>query len=109
MGTSTRPRGPRTGLVTPGCYAAALGDCDGADDERALRVEETPQTFRWEVLRRRVSTLAEKVLCLRHNRALSPLDTMIGNFYKVLADARKGREVGAHPFEVKISSDGRSR
>ena len=31
--------------------------------------------------------------------ASSPLDTPIGEFYKVLADARKGREVGAHPFE----------
>jgi hypothetical protein len=29
MGTSTRRPGPRTGLVTPKCYAAALGNCDG--------------------------------------------------------------------------------
>jgi hypothetical protein len=43
--------------------------------------------------------MVARVLCKRHNNALSPLDTTIGNFYDVLAGAHEGREVGAHLFE----------
>ena len=100
MGTSTRPRGPRTGLVTPGCYAAALGDCDGNPTTKEHYVSKNLlKRFGGRFFVDGVSTLAEKILCLRHNKVLSPLDTMIGNFYDVIAGACKGCEVGAHPFE----------
>jgi hypothetical protein len=111
MGTSTRPPGPRTGLVTPKCYAAALVDCDGnptnAEHYMSLSllnrfgarffVEGVP----WLDSPRELtaSTMVARVLCRRHNNALSPLDTMMGNFYDVLAGAREGREVGVHLFE----------
>jgi hypothetical protein len=94
MWTSTRPPGP-----TPKCYAAALGDCDGnpATNEHYISkslLDRLGARFFVEG----VPWLA-RVLCKRHNNALWPLDTMIGNFYDVLAGAHKGREVGAHLFK----------
>ena len=111
MGTSTRPPGPRTGLVTPKCYAAALGDCDGKPATREHYVSLSllkrfgakffVDGVPWLDSPRELTARAmvARVLCARHNNALSPLDTMIGNFYDVLAGACKGREVGAHQFE----------
>jgi hypothetical protein len=43
--------------------------------------------------------MTAKVLCRRHNNALSPLDNTIGKFYEVLSGAHEGREVGAHEFD----------
>ena len=111
MRTSTRPPGPRTGLVTPGCYAAALGDCDGNPTTREhylslnllkrfgakFFVEGVPWAD--SPSERTASDMVARVLCKRHNNALSPLDTTIGNFYDVLAGAHEGREVGVHLFE----------
>jgi hypothetical protein len=111
MGTSTRPPGPRTGLVTPKCYAAALGNCDGNPTTREHYVSESllnrlgakffVEGVPWLDSPRELtaSTMVARVLCERHNSALWPLDTMIGNFYDVLAGAREGREVGVHLFE----------
>lgn len=111
MGTSTRPPDPRTGLVTPKCYAAALGNCDGNPTTREHYVSESllnrlgakffVEGVPWLDSPRELtaSTMVARVLCERHNSALWPLDTMIGNFYDVLAGAREGREVGVHLFE----------
>jgi hypothetical protein len=111
MGTSTRPPGPRTGLVTPKCYAAALGNCDGNPTTREHYVSESllnrlgakffVEGVPWLDSPRELtaSTMVARVLCERHNSALWPLDTMIGNFYDVLAGAGEGREVGVRLFE----------
>lgn len=96
--------------MSPGCYAAVLGDCDGRPLSREHYISEKllkrfPKTFTIEGLSwtdgpRNVSpnALTGKVLCARHNSALSPLDTMIGDFFDVLAGAHAGRDVGAHAF-----------
>jgi hypothetical protein len=111
MGTSTTPPGPRTGLVTPKCYAAALGDCDGRPTTREHYVSKSllnrlgakffVEGLPWLDSPRELtaSRMVARVLCERHNNALSPLDTMIGNLYDVLASAREGREVGVNLFE----------
>jgi hypothetical protein len=111
MGTSTRPPGPRTRLVTPKCYAAALGNCDGNPTTgehyvslsllKRFGAKFFVEGLPWADSPRELSarTMVARVLCNRHNNALSPLDTMIGNFYDVLASAREGHEVGVHLFE----------
>jgi hypothetical protein len=108
--SSMKPPGTKTGLVSPGCYAAVLADCDGGPLSGEHYISETllkrfPKTFiveglSWTDGPRNVSprTLTARVLCVRHNSALSPLDNMIGDFYEVLARAHAGRDVGAHAF-----------
>ena len=108
--SSTKPPGTKTCLVSPGCYAAVLADCDGGALSREHYISQTllsrlPKTFTVEGLSwmdrpRNISprALTARVLCTRHNSALSPLDNMIGKFFQVLAGAHTGRHVGAHSF-----------
>lgn len=46
-----------------------------------------------------IETLTARVLCRRHNNALSPLDSMIGTFYDLLRRAVHGHRVGEHEFD----------
>jgi len=43
--------------------------------------------------------LQAKILCKRHNNALSPLDTTIARLFDVLFRAEQGCNVGAHEFD----------
>src|SRR5688572_20977335 len=88
--------GPPTGRVSHGCYAAPLQDCDGRPPTREHYISknllerfgngffvaglpwlDSPRALG-------VNALVGRVLCERHNNALSPLDAIIGKFYDVI-------------------------
>ena len=105
----TKPPGPKTGLVSPNCYAAPLLDCDGEKATRehyisstllmrfgALHVDGLSWAEGTQQLTAR--TMTAKVLCERHNNALSALDTFIGEFDDVLTASLQG-DAGAHVFD----------
>ena len=109
--TSTRPPGNKTGLVTEGCYAAPLYDCDGCPTTREHYISEnllerfgesfTIQGVPWSLNPKLVGSgsLTAKILCERHNNSPSALDTMIGLFYDVLREALRGSQVGDHDYD----------
>ncbi|MBZ4518191.1 hypothetical protein [Mycobacterium avium] len=91
--------GPRTGYANPGCYARASKDCDeeltrehfitddvlGAisADGKVVVVEGAAwqdKTERRKTIGR--ASLSRKMLCRRHNNALSPLDQMAAEFFR---------------------------
>ncbi len=93
----TRPRGQRTGFAHPDCYATALNDCSVTItgehfwSETILRELSggtvVVRGFPWQTTptqRIGVGALAPKVLCDRHNEALSPLDVEAGRFFRNL-------------------------
>lgn len=97
--TSTRPPGLRTGYSHPNCYAGALGDCSRKINREhyfseALLLEiGSPieaSGFRWlkEGETRPVSAaaLTAKILCERHNSALSPLDGVAKELFVMLRE-----------------------
>jgi len=91
--------GPRTNYANPGCYARASNDCDEqltrehfitddvlraiSADGKVVVVEGAAWQEKTE--RRRVigrASLSRKMLCRRHNNALSPLDKMAAEFFR---------------------------
>ena len=83
--------GPRTGYANPGCYARASKDCDepltrehfitddvlGAISADVKVVVVEGAAWRDKTERRKTigrASLSRKMLCRRHNNALSPLD-----------------------------------
>lgn len=91
--------GPRTGYGNPGCYARASNDCDAeltrehfvtdevlgaiSADGKVVVVEGAAWQDRTE--RRKTigrASLSRKMLCHRHNNALSPLDNMAAEFFR---------------------------
>jgi hypothetical protein len=105
--SATRPLGPPTGLVTPGCYAAPLRDCDGAPLTREHYISEAlllrfPKGFNveglpWLPAAKPIGPkgLASNILCERHNNALSPLDDLICSLYDVVKATTEGRHGGS--------------
>ncbi|MEZ0054368.1 hypothetical protein ABIA30_005409 [Mycobacterium sp. MAA66] len=91
--------GPRTGYANPGCYARVSGDCDDeltrehfitdnvlgaiSADGKVVVVEGAAWQDKTE-RRKRVgrASLSRKMLCRRHNNALSPLDKMAAEFFR---------------------------
>lgn len=91
--------GPRTGYANPGCYARASKDCDekltrehfitddllGAisADGKVVVVEGAAWQDKTES-RKTIGrgSLSRKMLCHRHNNALSPLDKMAAEFFR---------------------------
>lgn len=82
--SGTTPPRPRTGRHEPGCYAACLNDCGGKLSRehyfsRSLLEaigEFIVSGFTWAKEEKRVgiNALTSKVLCERHNNALSTID-----------------------------------
>jgi len=109
--TSTKPGGPSTGLATSGCYAALLRDCDGGPTTKEhcisngllkrvgdrFLVEGLPWLTESRWLTK--SAMVARVLCERHNNALSVLDDEIGRLHDVLHGAHQGGDVGIHDFD----------
>lgn len=108
--SDTKPRdrstSPRTGAVTTGCYAAALLDCEGPLERehyisktllekigRLFKVSGPSWLDRERVLSEK--SLRSRVLCKRHNSALSPIDSAIGQLYDALVAYHEGRDIGA--------------
>ena len=101
-------------LVTPGCYAAPLDNCDGGALTREHFFSESllemfGDTFviegaSWATSPIRVSpkSLASRILCRKHNNDLSELDAIAANFFRVVRDARSGSNVGSHEFAGEL-------
>lgn len=107
---STKPPGPRTGRSVVGCYAAPLADCDGQltaehyVSKTVLKQLGKGFTIKgppWAPTDTRVSaaSLTAKVLCERHNHALSDIDAVAGRFYPLMLAAVNGRDIGEHVFD----------
>jgi hypothetical protein len=93
--SSTRPPGTRTGLGNGKCYARALGDCVGKISaehyvSRAVLEELGPDLLvtdgrrGFEKKPLRPANLTAKILCRRHNEALSGLDATAGSYFRAL-------------------------
>lgn len=104
----------RAGFRHPKCYASAIGECD-----RSLSREHcvsqailksigdgytvTVEGFRpWigENLPQKISvaSFTAKVLCTRHNSALSPLDVVANRFFRRLSDAHSAHHPAVYAF-----------
>jgi hypothetical protein len=104
--SSTRPKPPGpTGLVSPGCYAAPLKDCDGEPltlehyISRKLLLR-FPKGFMvaglpWQSEPKPIGpkALTSRILCKRHNNALDPLDRAICDLFDFIDQARKTVDV----------------
>jgi len=114
----TTPPGAKTGKVVQKCYAAALNDCEGEltkehwISEAVLReVSVDGETFitnaaclpkegAWVP----AASYAAKVLCERHNRALSPLDAEGQRFFQVLEQIDRAASTGGDVPAVTVFS-----
>ena len=97
---STRPPPPATGVSLPGCYAAPLADCnstlsrehfvsrsllDRINRDDPLRVSGFPwQQSQGQEKELPPVALASRILCVRHNNILSPLDAFAAPFLDAL-------------------------
>jgi hypothetical protein len=100
--------------ISPGCYAAALNDCDGGPLTREHFISETilelfgkrfvVEGTPWASTPTWVSpgSLASRILCYRHNSDLSPLDATMGSLYAVVRSAHEGRQAGTHQFDGEL-------
>lgn len=87
-----------------GCWAASLGDCDGPLSgehlvSASLFADDvvTVQGFNWcpEGKKIPLKSLTANVLCVKHNTALSPVDTVGGQAFSVIREMHRLREVRA--------------
>jgi hypothetical protein len=98
----TRPPPPKTGFSNPRCYASELADCsrilsrEHPISHGILKVLShdglvTIDGFNWQDLNSTLELptprLASKILCKRHNQALSSLDAMALRFFQKLDNA----------------------
>ncbi len=107
---NTRPVGPKTGRATPGCYAASLLDCAGPTNRehyvskvllKKFGTKFWTEGLPWLEAPKQLgeSAFTSRVLCKRHNEALSPLDATIGKFFDVIRQAANGEDVGTRVFQ----------
>ena len=102
----TRPPGQRTGYAHPKCYARQLSDCSNeisgehfmSEGVLQLLAGSTPgvevrgasfQRGNPHPLLTRPASLKAKVLCTRHNSALSPLDDLAKILFRFLLDVEE--------------------
>lgn len=98
---NTVPPEPHTDYANPKCYARALHDCsktisgehyisDGIlqqiSDEGQILVAGLPRTETGNFKQIAAKTLKPRILCTRHNEALSTLDTLASKFFRFLDD-----------------------
>lgn len=114
------PPGPETGFVNARCYAAPLADCsedisrehyfsrsvleamEGGPSISGLRFQE-PGTK----LSVGVEALTAKVLCSRHNAALSALDNAAGHFFHAVRAVDRGlRDAETSPSTETVVVNG---
>jgi hypothetical protein len=112
------PRGPKTGKVVAGCYAAPLQDCDGKLTREhpisegilrrlnspsaafgvpagVMRVVNYPGLPPGEPKSLPPTELTMRVLCERHNHTLSGLDTVANRLFAAIDE--NAEEFKAHP------------
>ncbi|QEM46668.1 hypothetical protein [Mycolicibacterium grossiae] len=95
--------GPRTGYANPGCYARASKDCDEELTREHFISDDLLGSISWDgkvvvvegaawqdkTAKRKTigrGSLSRKMLCRRHNNALSPLDKMAAEFFRLLLE-----------------------
>ena len=96
------PPGPITGHTHPSCYLSVTRDCSKQISRehyisrsvldklgKVLGVTGAHWQKEGQVLETSVGNLTAKILCKRHNEALSPLDSEGGIFFSALAEALK--------------------
>ncbi|MDX2091216.1 MAG: hypothetical protein SFX73_25380 [Kofleriaceae bacterium] len=100
---NTKPPGKRTGYSNPDCYANTLDDCCSEINQehyiskkllkRLGRFE--AEGFAWRPKKGPVGlNLQARILCERHNTALSPLDAMITDLYDLMRAWQDRKELG---------------
>ena len=117
--------GPRTGYSNPACYGAPSNDCSellskehwvSANILESITVKSTfPGQFnvrglRWQgdkQTRVSVKSMQSKVLCTRHNHALSPLDAEAGEMFRVIQHYQRALD-SEHPINLFAIFDGPS-
>lgn len=127
-GSRTTPKPPRTGESNPRCYASILNDCSATISREhylskcVLEMLSESNMIALENFRVQgaegtklvsLASLTGKILCDRHNSALSALDTIASGFYKTyetihseFADRRLRREKRFFSSAVTTSNDG---
>lgn len=91
------------------CWAASLGGCDTMSREHILSQSifapgcDCPHVIegsnRVPNGRRSQSSLTAKILCRKHNSALSPLDAEAGRLAEILLSSARGQEIGRPEIE----------
>lgn len=93
----TSPPGPLTGYAHPKCYARALADCSAEITRehyvsnavlkllplKEMQIHNAPFLAPGQVIGASQASMPSKVLCGRHNAALSPLDVVGQRFFEV--------------------------
>jgi hypothetical protein len=112
----TRPPGAPTGYAHPACYARELGDCSPSSSREHFVSrnildllgpgQAQVQGLHWlqpgETKLLDPRALATRVLCERHNNALSPLDALAGRFFRfVRGDETKFTELVIPGYELE--------
>jgi len=112
----TTPHPPKSGYSHPRCYARSLQDCSRQISNEhyisksvldlfspaAIKISGISWLERGKSKELSIATLSSKVLCNRHNEALSPLDTLAKKFFSV-ALGRAGEQwaMVLNGFEVE--------
>lgn len=93
--------GPRTGLSNDGCYGRAANDCSprlsrehwmSASVIEAIQIDGLPPKvsglpwMKGATMTLPTNALASRILCERHNSALSPLDSLAETFFRATRD-----------------------
>jgi len=111
------PPGPETGVQNEKCYASTTKDCSSKISREHYISNNLLKFFelngkveigglawmeRETMLKVSRQTLASKILCERHNNALSPLDTTAGSFLKTIGAFDKNFNVKQPTNEFKV-------
>jgi hypothetical protein len=110
---SIGPPGPTTNFAHAGCYLRDTNNCSPdisrehyisanvleqiAASEKAIRLSGARFLAEGETKTLPVKSLTAKILCQRHNAALSPLDQEAGRFFEMLTSAMMVKANGARP------------
>lgn len=125
MVLNTRPKGSPTGAAKEGCYAAPLRDCRGkltrehpvsnavlkmlaSQNNGTLLVANAPWQAAGVSSRLTPGSLASRVLCERHNAALSPLDSLGAELLSYVGAIHRHVREGNEPPAPSATFDGPS-
>jgi hypothetical protein len=107
---SIEPPAPKTNFAHAGCYLRDTNNCSHdisrehyisanvleqiAASEKAVKLSGAPFLAKGETKALPVRALTAKILCQRHNTALSPLDQEAGRFFEMLTSAMMRKATG---------------
>lgn len=115
---SIEPPGPNTNFGHAGCYLRDTNNCSPdisrehyisanvleqiAASEKAVKLSGAPFLAEGETKSLPVQALTAKILCQRHNTALSPLDQEAGRFFEMLTSAMMRKATGPGSTKRKL-------